>query len=69
LADVTKIIGEAGGNLLNITTVKRSPTFFDLVFDIEVNDNRHLMQIIAALRTSAYVVTARRMMSDNSAAD
>ncbi len=65
LADVTKIIGEAGGNLININTVQRSPTFFDMIFDIEVNDNRHLMQIIAALRASAYVVAAQRMMGDN----
>jgi len=64
LADVTKIIGEAGGNLININTVQRSPTFFDMIFDIEVNDNRHLMQIIAALRTSAYVVAAQRMMGE-----
>lgn len=60
LADVTKNIGEAGGNLTNIKTVKRSPSFFDMVLDVEVTDNRHLSQIIAALRTSAYVVSAKR---------
>jgi len=60
LADVTKIIGETNGNLTNIKTLKRSPSFFDMVFDIEVRDARHLSQIIAALRTSIYVVAARR---------
>jgi len=69
LADVTKIIGEAGGNLINITTVQRSPTFFDMIFDVEVTDNRHLMQIIASLRASAYVVAAQRMMSDSAASE
>jgi len=54
LADVTKIVGEAGGNLTNIKTLKRSPSFFDMVIDIEVSDNRHLIQIVAALRASAY---------------
>ncbi|WP_409433876.1 RelA/SpoT family protein [Litorimonas sp. RW-G-Af-16] len=60
LADVTKIVGEAGGNLTNIKTLRRSPAFFDMVFDVEVRDNRHLSQIIAALRTSTYVVSTDR---------
>ena len=60
LADVTKIIGESQGNLTNIKTVRRSPTFFDMVIDVEVRDNRHLMSIIAALRASAYVVKVNR---------
>lgn len=63
LADVTKIIGEAGGNLTNIKTISRSPTFFDMIMDVEVRDNRHLLQIIAALRASTYVVAAQRTRS------
>ncbi len=65
LADVTKIIGEAKGNLTNIKTLKRSPTFFDMVLNIEVNDNRHLIQIVAALRASAYVVSANRTRAES----
>jgi len=60
LADVTKIIGDAGGNLINIATTNRSPTFFDMILDLEVKDKRHLSQIIAALRTSTYVVNIAR---------
>ncbi|GGX59292.1 guanosine-3',5'-bis(diphosphate) 3'-pyrophosphohydrolase [Litorimonas cladophorae] len=60
LADVTKIIGESQGNLTNIKTMRRSPTFFDMIIDIEVRDNRHLMSIIAALRASAFVVKVNR---------
>jgi len=60
LADVTKIIGESQGNLSNINTVRRSPAFFDMIFDIEVRDNRHLMSIVAAIRASAYVVKVNR---------
>ncbi len=60
LADVTKIIGEAGGNLTSIKTVKRSSTFFDMIMVVEVRDNRHLSQIIAAMRASTYVVSAHR---------
>ena len=65
LADVTKIVGEAGGNLTNIKTLKRSPSFFDMVIDIEVSDNRHLIQIVAALRASAYVVSAKRARAES----
>ena len=64
LAAVTAIIGEAGGNVTNIKTLKRSPSFFDMVMDIEVTDTRHLSQIVAAMRASAYVVSVRRARAD-----
>ena len=60
LADVTKVIGEARGNLLNIRTLSRSDTFFDMVLDMEVDDNRHLSHILAAVRASSMVVDADR---------
>lgn len=63
LADVTRIIGENSGNLINIKTLQRSPAFFDMLLDLEVRDNRHLIAIIAALRTSTYVVAADRSRS------
>jgi GTP pyrophosphokinase/guanosine-3',5'-bis(diphosphate) 3'-pyrophosphohydrolase len=64
LAAITAIIGETGGNLTNIKTLRRSPSFFDMVMDIEVHDARHLLQIIAAMRASAYVVSVRRSKAD-----
>jgi GTP pyrophosphokinase/guanosine-3',5'-bis(diphosphate) 3'-pyrophosphohydrolase len=63
LADLTRIIGENFGNLVNIKTLQRSPAFFDMLLDMEVRDNRHLLAIIAALRTSTYVVAADRTRS------
>jgi len=63
LADVTRIIGENSGNLINIKTLQRSQAFFDMLLDLEVRDNRHLIAIIAALRTSTYVVAADRSRS------
>jgi GTP pyrophosphokinase/guanosine-3',5'-bis(diphosphate) 3'-pyrophosphohydrolase len=63
LADLTRIIGENFGNLVNIRTLQRSPAFFDMLFDMEVRDNRHLLAIIAALRTSTYMVAADRTRS------
>jgi len=65
LADVTKIVGEALGNITNIKTMSRSSTFFDMVLDVEVTDNRHLIQILAALRASAYVVSAKRTRAES----
>lgn len=64
LAAVTAIIGEAGGNVTNIKTLKRSTSFFDMVMDIEVRNTRHLSQIVAAMRASAYVVAVRRARAD-----
>ena len=63
LADVTRLIGENSGNLINIKTLQRSPAFFDMLLDLEVRDNRHLIAIIAALRASTYVVAADRSRS------
>jgi len=60
MADVTKLISEAGGNLINISMVDRAKTFHDIMLDLEVTDKRHLSQIIAALRTSTYVVHSQR---------
>ena len=65
IADVTKIVGEALGNITNIKTMSRSSTFFDMVLDVEVTDNRHLVQILAALRASAYVVSAKRTRAES----
>ena len=64
LADITAKIGEAGGNLTNIKTLKRSPSFFDMILDIEVLDTRHLSHIVAALRASSYVVSAKRARAE-----
>lgn len=64
LADVTRIIGNAAGNLTSIKTVKRSSTFFDMIMVVDVRDKRHLSQIIAAMRASIYVVSAQRAHSD-----
>lgn len=64
LADITKIIGQAKGNLINIKTLKRSATFFDMVMDVEVTDNRHLSNIVAGVRASTFVVSADRARSE-----
>ena len=65
LADVTKIIDEAGGNLSHVRTLERSSSIYEMLFDVEVKDNRHLIQTVAALRASAYVVSANRTRAES----
>jgi len=61
LAALARIIGEHEGDILNVRTIRRSREFFDLVFDLEVADARHLTNILAGMRTSKYVQEAERV--------
>ena len=61
LADLCRIIAENEGDILNLRMVKRSADFFDMVFDIEVADARHLINILAAMRTSRAVKDVERV--------
>ena len=61
LADLCRIIAENEGDILNLRMPKRSADFFDMVFDIEVADLRHLENIVAAMRTSKAVKDVERV--------
>lgn len=61
LAALARIIGEHEGDILNVRTLRRSREFFDLVFDVEVADVRHLANILAAMRASRFVREADRV--------
>ena len=61
LALLAKTVSDAQGNIINVKTLKRSPDFFDFEFDIEVEDNKRLTQIVAALRALAVVDSAERV--------
>jgi len=61
LALLAKTVSDAQGNIINVKTLKRSPDFFDFEFDVEVEDNRRLTQIVAALRALAVVDSADRV--------
>ncbi|MEP6967378.1 MAG: bifunctional (p)ppGpp synthetase/guanosine-3',5'-bis(diphosphate) 3'-pyrophosphohydrolase [Pseudomonadota bacterium] len=54
------IIGEAGGNIIGINLRHRHSDFFDVDFDVEVKDARHLTHIAAALRACPSVETVER---------
>ncbi|HEX6859344.1 MAG TPA: bifunctional (p)ppGpp synthetase/guanosine-3',5'-bis(diphosphate) 3'-pyrophosphohydrolase [Caulobacteraceae bacterium] len=62
LGEVCSIIGEAGGNIVNLAMHHRQSDFFDVDFDIDVKDARHLTLIVAALRANPSVETAERAM-------
>ncbi len=53
-------IGEAGGNIVNLRMHRRQADFFDVDFDIEVKDARHLTHIAAALRANPLIETVDR---------
>jgi GTP pyrophosphokinase/guanosine-3',5'-bis(diphosphate) 3'-pyrophosphohydrolase len=60
LGQVATVIGEAGGNILNLNITHRQQDFFDMEIDVEVADARHATQIIAALRANPSVDTVER---------
>jgi GTP pyrophosphokinase/guanosine-3',5'-bis(diphosphate) 3'-pyrophosphohydrolase len=60
LGQACTIIGEAGGNIVNMSMHRRQADFFDVDFDVEVRDARHLTLIAAALRACPSVETVER---------
>jgi len=60
LGQACTIIGEAGGNIVNLRMHHRQTHFFDVDFDIDVKDARHLTNIAAALRANPSVETVDR---------
>ena len=54
------VIGEAGGNILNLVMSHRQQDFFDVDIDMEVEDAKHATAIMAALRTNPSVDTVER---------
>ncbi|MGF1462322.1 MAG: RelA/SpoT family protein [Maricaulaceae bacterium] len=64
LADICHAVGRSGGNITDIRNLRRSPDFFDMRFDIEVRDSRHLSEVIAAMRACSCVTAADRARTD-----
>jgi GTP pyrophosphokinase/guanosine-3',5'-bis(diphosphate) 3'-pyrophosphohydrolase len=61
LAELCGVVAENEGDILNLKLAKRTEDFFDMVFDIEVADARHLTNILAAMRTSKAVKDVERV--------
>ena len=60
LATFSTVIAKNGGNILNLRITGRSLEFWDLVVDIYVTDNKHLNNIIAALRATPIITAVER---------
>ncbi|WGM31198.1 bifunctional (p)ppGpp synthetase/guanosine-3',5'-bis(diphosphate) 3'-pyrophosphohydrolase [Brevundimonas sp. NIBR11] len=60
LGQVATVIGEAGGNILNLKMAHRQSDFFDVDLDVEVSDAKHATSIMAALRANPNVDTVER---------
>ncbi|WP_309643657.1 bifunctional (p)ppGpp synthetase/guanosine-3',5'-bis(diphosphate) 3'-pyrophosphohydrolase [Phenylobacterium sp.] len=60
LGQACTVIGEAGGNIVNLRMHRRQADFFDVDFDVEVKDARHLTHIAAALRANPSIETVDR---------
>ncbi len=60
LGQACTVIGEAGGNIVNLRMHRRQADFFDVDFDVEVKDAKHLTHIAAALRANPSIETVDR---------
>ena len=60
LGQVATVIGEAGGNILNLKMAHRQSDFFDVDLDVEVADAKHATALLAALRANPSVDTVER---------
>jgi GTP diphosphokinase / guanosine-3',5'-bis(diphosphate) 3'-diphosphatase len=61
LGQVTTLIGQAGGNIINLSMAYRQQDFFDVIIDVEVEDARHATTLMAALRANPSVDTVDRV--------
>ena len=61
LGKVTTAIAKNNGNISNIHFTSRKIDFFEIIIDIEVRDNQHLNNIIAALRLLSEVSSLDRV--------
>jgi GTP pyrophosphokinase len=60
LGSLTTVIGKHSGNITNLKITNRSTDFFEILVDIEVQDVRHLTNIIAALRATPAINSVER---------
>lgn len=61
LATVTTAVATHHGNINNLKITRRTADFFNMTLDIEVKDNKHLNEIMAALRAEGAVSSVDRI--------
>lgn len=60
LSSITSTIASNNGNINNLRIANRSQDFFEMLIDIQVQDVRHLTNIIAALRADPVISSVER---------
>ena len=60
LGAISTVIAENSGNISNLKITNRSADFFEMVIDVEVEDVRHLSNIVAALRATPVISSVER---------
>ncbi len=60
LGNLSTIIGKNHGNISNLKITDRSIDFFEMLVDVEVQDAKHLSNIIAALRAAPVITSVER---------
>ena len=58
---LTQTIATFAGNITNLIVKRRSEDFFELSVDIQVEDIKHLNQIITGIRASTNVFEVKRV--------
>ncbi|KAF0111004.1 MAG: guanosine polyphosphate pyrophosphohydrolase/synthetase [Rhodospirillaceae bacterium] len=60
LGTLSTVIAKNQGNITNLKITNRTTNFFDILIDVEVQDVKHLTNIIAALRASPAISSVER---------
>jgi len=60
LGDLSTIIGKNHGNISNLKITNRSIDFFEMLVDVQVQDAKHLSNIMAALRATPVIASVER---------
>ena len=60
LGSLSTVIAKNLGNILNLKITHRSTDFFEMVIDVEVEDVKHLSNVIAALRATPAINSVER---------
>ncbi len=63
LGTLSTVIGKNGGNITNLKITNRNADFFEMLIDIDVQDRKHLSNIIAALRATPVINAVDRARS------
>jgi GTP pyrophosphokinase len=61
LAQLCLSIAKGSGNISNMRITERNPAFFQFIVDIEVNDAKHLTNIMSTLRAAPVIASVERV--------